>query len=73
MILSICHLNLNIQALKQQRNVLGTGALAWADKVKPGMNEANVRMSREGLTSTDLLIFCTNVLQDLCTDLRHFI
>lgn len=70
-----------MHVLKQQRNVLGIGALAWADKVKPGTSEANVRMGREGLTSTDLLMrwadvmrlvwcFCTNILQDLCTELK---
>lgn len=49
------HLNFDMHALKQQRNVLGIGALASADKVKPGTSEANVRTSREELISTDLL------------------
>ena len=34
--------------------MLGIGALAWVDKVKPGTSEVNMRMSREGLISTDL-------------------
>lgn len=54
-----------MHALKQQRNVLGIGALAWADKVKPGASEANVRMSREGLTSTDLPTKWTDVMKSI--------
>ena len=50
-----------MHALKQQWNMLGIGALAWADKVKPGASEANVRMSREGLTSTNLPMKWTDV------------
>lgn len=59
-------------------NVLGIEV----DNAKPGTSEANVRKSREELTSTDLpmnwtdvmkligLVFCTNIPQYLCTDLR---
>ena len=52
-----------MHALKQQRNVLGIGALASADKVKPGTSEANVRTSREELISTDLLMKWTDVMK----------
>ena len=50
-----------MHALKQQRNVLGIGALALADKVKPDMSEASVRTSREVLISTHLPMKWTDV------------
>ena len=55
-------------AIDCRRNVLGIGligALAWADKLKPGTSEANVRMSREGLTSTDLPMKWTDVMKSI--------
>ena len=36
---------------------------AWADKVKLGTSEANVRMAREGLTSTDLPMKWADVMR----------
>lgn len=41
------------------------GALAWADQVKPGMNEVNVLMRREELTSTNLWMKWTDVAKSI--------